>query len=128
MVSASGNYSSAGRAIHRYTAAYTFQESQNFKSMSKSFLFFFLIALMRAPLLSGQSPEDLIAEGNAAYDRNAFEEAERYYKEAIAKDAARHWPQAIYNLGNALYQQKKFNEAKKQFEELGQAPVSGDLK
>jgi tetratricopeptide (TPR) repeat protein len=73
--------------------------------------------------LSAQSIEQLLADGNSAYDQGTYSDAEKYYQEAISKDVNHQWPQAIYNLANALYQQKKFDEAALQFKQVQQLQV-----
>lgn len=52
-----------------------------------------------------------IRKGNEHYKLSEFEQAEKEYKQAVAKEPTN--STALYNLANALQQQKKYEEAHK---------------
>lgn len=56
--------------------------------------------------------------GNAAFKKGAYTDAEAAYKKAL--DKKNNMPEAIFNLGDAVYEQKRYDEAAKQFQLSGQ--------
>ncbi len=65
-----------------------------------------LVLLMSsAATVQAQNARDYIREGNRHFRNERYEEAEKAYLKALAKDSLN--PQALYNLGNALMVQKK---------------------
>jgi len=70
-----------------------------------------LILLLGAPVpaLAGSSPGSSNREGNRLYADRKYEEAEKAYLEARAREPER--PELDYNLGNALLRQKKYDDA-----------------
>lgn len=59
-------------------------------------------------------------DGNSAYQKNQYADAEKKYREGAAKDTTKN--AANYNLGNALYRQGKYDQAEKAYADamLGQ--------
>ena len=96
--------------------------------MKKMFVIIQLISFSAVTSLHGQTAEELIKNGNDAYDKKAFSDAQHLYEEAIAKDQKHQWLQASFNLGNALYEQKKFDEAAQQFNTLIKSNSPAQLK
>ena len=67
-----------------------------------------LIGVLSCSLLSAQTRNRSIYEGNAAYEKGQFKEAEAKYRQAFETQKSN---EAAYNLGNALYEQKSFQDA-----------------
>lgn len=65
--------------------------------------------ILLSTLATAQPYQKDIKNGNAAFEKKAFDEAEVNYKKATEKspEAFEGW----FNLGNALYKQKRFDEA-----------------
>ena len=78
-----------------------------------SFLFLFLSSTLWA-----QKENKLIREGNKAYQKNKFDEADVAYRKALDKNANSF--EAYFNLGNALYKQGQFDEAEVKFNRAAQ--------
>lgn len=62
---------------------------------------------------SAQSIHAPLKEGDQAYDKEQYKDAEKNYR--IAADLDMGNPQAVYNLGNALFQQGNFEDAGKRY-------------
>lgn len=60
-----------------------------------------------------QTRNSAIYNGNKAYQKGAFKDAETNYRKAFETQKSN---EAAYNLGNALYEQKSFPEAEKAYE------------
>lgn len=60
-----------------------------------------------------QTRNSAIYNGNKAYQKGAFKDAEANYRKAFETQKSN---EAAYNLGNALYEQKSFPEAEKAYE------------
>ena len=58
--------------------------------------------------ISAQSAHNLIREGNTAFEKKQFAEAEELYRKAVELEGS---GKAVYNLGNALYEQGRYEEA-----------------
>ena len=69
-----------------------------------SFIFFTLFSLN----ISAQSAHSLLRDGNAAFEKKQFGEAEEFYRKAVELEGS---GKAVYNLGNALYEQGRYEEA-----------------
>ncbi len=67
-----------------------------------------LIGVLSCSLLVAQTRNRSIYEGNAAYEKGQFKEAEAKYRQAFETQKSN---EAAYNLGNALYEQKSFQDA-----------------
>ncbi len=67
-----------------------------------------LIGVLSCSLLGAQTRNRSIYEGNAAYEKGQFKEAEAKYRQAFETQKSN---EAAYNLGNALYEQKSFQDA-----------------
>lgn len=77
-------------------------------------------ALFFASMVSAQTDNKFVREGNCAYKRGSFTNAETSYRRALGENKQSF--EANFNLGNALYKQKKYKEAVTQFkktEKLG---------
>ncbi len=75
----------------------------------KRSLFITLAMLMGIPAAFAQSYGGLIRDGNNAFEKKNFKEAEKEYRKALQKDPK---PSVgTYNLADALYKQKKYAEA-----------------
>ena len=61
-----------------------------------------------------------VRQGNHAYKKGNFEEAETKYRKALDRDNSYYKSQ--YNLGNALYKQKRYDEAIPHYEQALQQP------
>ena len=55
-----------------------------------------------------QSAHSLIRDGNTAFEKKKFAEAEEFYRKAVEIEGS---GKAVYNLGNALYAQGRYEEA-----------------
>jgi len=64
-------------------------------------------------LLSAQNAHKLLRNGDEAYRKNDFNNAENEYKSAALKNNSF---KAMYNLGNAQFQQKQYQAAAESFE------------
>ena len=81
--------------------------------------------LLAGTLLSrGQAYQSGIKEGNKAFEKNVFDEAEIKYKQATSDkpDGFEGW----FNLGDALYKQQRFDEALSAFQK-SQETASTDV-
>ena len=75
----------------------------------KRYLHITLALLMGLPAAYAQSFGGLIRDGNQAFEKKNYKEAEKQYRKALEKDSK---PSVgSYNLADALYKQKKYNEA-----------------
>jgi len=66
--------------------------------------------------LSAQATHTPLRQGDRAYDRVQFKEAEKHYRTAADRDMGN--SKAVYNLGNTLYQQGKFEDAAQRFQQV----------
>jgi Ca-activated chloride channel family protein len=66
--------------------------------------------------LSAQSTHTPLREGDRAYDRVQYKDAEKHYRKAADRDVGN--AKAVYNLGNTLYQQGKFEDAAQRFQQV----------
>ena len=74
-----------------------------------------VITFLLSPFFSfAQNEKALIKKGNAAYEKQEFENAITNYQKVTEKNPAN--PTAQFNLGNALYKNKKTDEAIKAYE------------
>lgn len=67
-----------------------------------------LMGVLSSSMLDAQTRNRSIYEGNAAYEKGQFKEAEAKYRQAFNTQKSN---EAAYNLGNALYEQKSFQDA-----------------
>lgn len=63
-----------------------------------------------------QPVNNIIQKGNEAYRQGKFDDAVKYYKNALRKDPANNT--AWYNLANALQRQSNFKEAQKDYDQV----------
>lgn len=78
-------------------------------------VFIGLLGLWTAlPFALGQADYSWKRSGDAAYDRQAFPEAENAYRKALERKAS---PEVKYNLGNSLAQQQRLDEAVTTYQE-----------
>ena len=80
--------------------------------MHKVFMGMFFALLFGKGALA-QTRNSAIYNGNKAYQKGAFKDAETNYRKAFETQKSN---EAAYNLGNALYEQKSFPEAEKAYE------------
>lgn len=66
-----------------------------------------------APAVFSQSERSLVREGNRAYEKQQYADAEVNYRKAL--EVQRDFQQGIFNLGDALYKQERFEEAAEQY-------------
>jgi tetratricopeptide (TPR) repeat protein len=66
------------------------------------------MGVLSSSMLDAQTRNRSIYEGNAAYEKGQFKEAEAKYRQAFNTQKSN---EAAYNLGNALYEQKSFQDA-----------------
>jgi Ca-activated chloride channel family protein len=66
--------------------------------------------------LSAQATHTPLREGDRAYDRVQYKDAEKHYRTAADRDMGN--SKAVYNLGNTLYQQGKFEDAAQRFQQV----------
>lgn len=67
-----------------------------------------LMGVLSSSMLDAQTRNRSIYEGNSAYEKGQFKEAEAKYRQAFNTQKSN---EAAYNLGNALYEQKSFQDA-----------------
>ena len=72
-----------------------------------------LILLLFAASARSQTVRAHISDGNKAYAKSKFADAEAEYKKALAKDTSSR--EAQFNLGNAYYKQQRSDEARRMF-------------
>lgn len=65
---------------------------------------------------SSQNENKLIRQGNKAYSRNEFKDAEIDYRKSLEKNDGS--VKAKYNLGNSLYRQDDYEEAAKMYHDV----------
>jgi tetratricopeptide (TPR) repeat protein len=89
-------------------------------------------SMLLAGLLSGtvglfsQSAHQSMKNGDLAYDRNQYKEAEKEYR--AATNLKQDNPTASYNLGNALYQQGNWKDAAAQYDQAAKHSPQKDAK
>jgi tetratricopeptide (TPR) repeat protein len=93
---------------------------------TKSLLLSFFICMITT--LHAQNIQELIENGNIAYEKKDFSTAQHFYQEAITKDLTHQWPQAVFNLGNVFYEQKQYDEAAEQFMNVIRSNAHATLK
>lgn len=69
--------------------------------------------LFLVPIAFSQSERSLAREGNRAYEKQQYADAEVNYRKAL--EVEREFPEGIFNLGDALYKQGRFDEAAEHF-------------
>ena len=74
-------------------------------------LFLFFVSLLKA-----QEANSFVKEGNDAYRKADYNNAEALYKKALGKEPANN--AAKFNLGNALHKQNNFADAEKYYDEV----------
>lgn len=62
-----------------------------------------------ASVVFSQSERSLVREGNRAYEKRQYADAEVNYRKAL--EVERDFHEGIFNLGDALYKQERFEEA-----------------
>jgi len=72
-----------------------------------------LCILFTVVRLNAQEERPWIRQGNKAYEKGQYKEAEISYRKGLEKKPQS--PRATYNLGTALYKQKNFEEANKYY-------------
>lgn len=84
-----------------------------------------LFALLFGKGAFAQTRNSAIYNGNKAYQKGAFKDAETNYRKAFETQKSN---EAAYNLGNALYEQKSFPEAEKAYEHSAKNSRKADLR
>ncbi|TNE54305.1 MAG: tetratricopeptide repeat protein [Bacteroidetes bacterium] len=86
-----------------------------------------LVALVAGAeyILDAQSAHQLRREGDRAYQRSEYSEAEQSYREA--GEAEPNNPDVAYNRGNAIYQQGNYSESVRYFDQAAKATSSPGL-
>ena len=74
-------------------------------------------------LLNGQSAHKLLRQGDKAYKKESYQEAEENYRKSLDKANS---VSGKFNLGNSLYNQERFEEAIEQYRE-SQSPNITDI-
>jgi Ca-activated chloride channel family protein len=74
---------------------------------------FTAILLLIASPVRAQSVHALVKEGNNAYEKGKYEDAEVGYKKALEKDGKS--KEAHFDLGNAYYKQKRYDESAREY-------------
>lgn len=92
--------------------------------MHKLLLGMFFVLLFGKGALA-QTRNSAIYNGNKAYQKGAFKDAETNYRKAFETQKSN---EAAYNLGNALYEQKSFPEAEKAYEHSAKNSRKADLR
>ena len=92
--------------------------------MHKLLLGMFFVLLFGKGALA-QTRNSAIYNGNKAYQKGAFKDAETNYRKAFETQKSN---EAAYNLGNALYEQKSFPEAEKAYEHSSKNSRKSDLR
>lgn len=72
-----------------------------------------VLLLLFGNVATAQTRNSAIYNGNKAYEKGAYKEAEANYRKAFETQKSN---EAAYNLGNALYEQKSYPEAAKSYE------------
>ncbi len=87
------------------------------------------ILLMMVPggsLARAQTVRSTIRDGNRAYEKGKYSDAEVEYKKALEKDAKSH--PGLFNLGDALYKQQRYDEAMREYNNAALATKNRDGK
>lgn len=74
--------------------------------------------------LQAQASRHSLREGNRAYNKEHFDQAETAYRRALERDSNDFRGQ--YNLANSLYRQKKYDEATRHYDQALAAPNIDD--
>lgn len=91
---------------------------------SKANLIFWMLATALPFVGNAQSEKKHLKEGNAAYKKNDFVNAEKEYNKALGKNKDSY--KGAFNLGDAYYKQGKYEEAANQFQLLTHRATSKD--
>lgn len=81
-----------------------------------------LTLLLATATVQGQASRHSLREGNRAYKKGNYDQAELNYRQAMERDTTDFRGQ--YNLGNSLYRQEKYSEAAQHY---GQALASQSI-
>lgn len=87
------------------------------------FPYLFLWALLFLQGLQSQGIYPSIREGNKAYLRGDYREAESHYRKSLQANTSE---EGCYNLGNSLYRQGRFKESAAYFQRAAKMFSSGD--
>lgn len=105
-----GRWSVVQSKFLRTNRLWTIDHGLSTKIHKPQTLFFALLIMLSASTLATAQPyQKDIKNGNAAFEKKAYDEAEVNYKKAADKN-----PESFegwFNLGDALYKQKRFDEA-----------------
>ncbi len=72
-----------------------------------------LVVIPSASRLQAQTVRSAVRDGNRAYEKGKYSDAEVEYKKALEKDAKSH--AGLFNLGDALYKQQRYDEAMREY-------------
>lgn len=95
------------------------QQLFQLKSVTTASMLIFVLSLPQ--FLQAQTVRSHISEGNAAYRKGNFSEAEVEYQKALTKDPSSFV--ARNNIGAAHYKQNRYDEAARSFSNAAAAPV-----
>jgi tetratricopeptide (TPR) repeat protein len=84
-----------------------------------------LKSLDAADRIKKNVPDALNARGAILAEKHEFDEAEDYYKRALAIEPSSFWPQ--FNLGEILFMQKKYADAREHWKKVQAAFPDNDL-
>ncbi len=73
-----------------------------------------------------QTVRSTIRDGNRAYEKGKYSDAEVEYKKALQQDAKSH--PGLFNLGDALYKQQRYDEAMREYNNAAVATKSSENK
>jgi tetratricopeptide (TPR) repeat protein len=74
--------------------------------------------------VDAQTIRSSIRDGNRAYEKGKYNDAEVEYKKALEKDAKSH--AGLFNLGDALYKQQRYDEAMREYNNAALATRNTD--
>ncbi|HTP14050.1 MAG TPA: VWA domain-containing protein [Bacteroidota bacterium] len=85
-----------------------------------------LVTMVTGPTADAQTLRSTIRDGNRAYEKGKYSDAEVEYKKALQQDAKSH--QGLFNLGDALYKQQRYDEAMREYNNAAVATKSPESK
>lgn len=88
--------------------------------------FTFSLLLINTILLTAQSTNKIIQDGNEQYKQSNFVGAQKNYLDALTKNPDNE--AANYNLGNSYYQQRNFDDAISRYKKIAETSTDPKLK
>ena len=83
-------------------------------------------ALISACIANAQEERKLARQGNKAYEKQEFTDAEIKYRKALEENPS--YPEGQFNLGDAIYKQQRYEESIQPFEQILTQTESEEMK